>query len=314
LFWAEDGIYVVNKSQLGDLVVTSITANTIQTLYDEIPVLSKRSVRGDYDLSNKKIRWIYRTGTVFTEGAVTKELVLDTSLQAFYQNKIFNANTLDLEVFGMFPSLSFSRSVQFQPMQSDMDNILIDADVVGVSSDVYFSSTQSMRYLVLHKEADESLTFTFSSYNNSSFRDWQKIDSVGVDAAAYLLTGELTANDSAITKQVPYLTIHMERTELNVDADGVPLNQSGCLMRSQWDWANSSLSHKFGRTVQVYKYRKPLFVTGPLDPYDNGFDIVTTKNKLRGRGKAISIHFQTEPDKDCKLLGWSLTLNGNGVT
>ena len=49
----------------------------------------------------------------------------------------------------------------------------------------------------------------------------------------------------------------------------------------------------------------------PDDDYETGFEVVTSKNKLRGRGKAFALHMETEAGKDCRILGWSISLNGN---
>ena len=46
--------------------------------------------------------------------------------------------------------------------------------------------------------------------------------------------------------------------------------------------------------------------------YDNGYPVVVTKNKVRGRGKVVSFKFSTSATKDCQLLGWAV--NYLGVT
>jgi hypothetical protein len=174
------------------------------------------------------------------------------------------------------------------------------AQVVGI----HYSENTGAKYLV----ANSNNTFTFATYADSTFADWGV-----VDAKAYVLTGALTASDSAIDKQIPYVTVHMQRTETGTDSNGVPLNQSSCKMSGRWEWANTVASHKISGLYEVYKYRMPLFSL-PNSTFDNGFETVISKNKVRGRGKAISLYFETSPGKDCVLLGWSITLNGNGVT
>jgi hypothetical protein len=47
------------------------------------------------------------------------------------------------------------------------------------------------------------------------------------------------------------------------------------------------------------------------DQYDNGYETVVTKSKLRGKGKVMSLLIETEPKKDCKLLGWSMVVSTN---
>jgi hypothetical protein len=88
------------------------------------------------------------------------------------------------------------------------------------------------------------------------------------------------------------------------------LKQSSCKVRTQWDWANTANSKKWSSLFQAYRIRRPLLVSGGED-YDTGFETVVTKNKIRGRGRAFALYLETEPGKDCNILGWNLTVNGN---
>ena len=105
--------------------------------------------------------------------------------------------------------------------------------------------------------------------------------------------------------------MYFTRTELGVTPELVPDRQSGCLMRCQWDFANTIASSKWSALVQTYRYRRAQYVTGLDDAYDNGFSVISSKSKVRGRGKAFSLYLETEPLKDCRILGWSISLNGN---
>ena len=54
--------------------------------------------------------------------------------------------------------------------------------------------------------------------------------------------------------------------------------------------------------------RKGFFPTGS---FADEFRVVTAKLKVRGTGKALSILFETQPSKDCVLIGWSTAVSGN---
>lgn len=269
LYWGKNAIYAIVPDSVGGMQVQDVTAETIQTFYNNIPDSAKATVQGTYHPVDKKIRWVYRSGALFSALSDSNELVFDTVLKCFYRHKI-----------GLSPGYA--------------------NEVVGV----HYSENSGAKYLVVQN----SNTFAFATYGDNTFKDW------GVtDAKAYLLTGAITAGDNAIPKQVPYVTVHMQRTETGTDGDGLPINQSSCLMSGRWEWANSVASHKISGLYEVYKYKMPMF-TLPNSTFDNGFETVISKNKVRGRGKAISLYFETSPGKDCVLLGWSITLNGNGVT
>ena len=85
-FWNEEGIYMVNQSNNGQLAVEPITVGTILTYYNNIPISSKKYARGSYDPINYVIQWCYRS-TV--ESSVTDRYQFDTVLNYNNYNKAF---------------------------------------------------------------------------------------------------------------------------------------------------------------------------------------------------------------------------------
>lgn len=310
LYWAADGIYVVEKDQNGDFVVRNLTQKNIQSYYEGIPPLAKSNAIGVFEATGKKIRWLYNEGDRFTESSLTRELVLDLTLGAFYPFKIGKLSSNTVEVVSLFSSTPFAASVVDETVLAGIDSVLAGTASVVVSSDGRTSGILDTRYLTI-VVVNGIPKITFSYYNNNRFLDWESFDTIGVDAKGYLITGAVTANDSSVAKQVPYLTMHFVRTETGVDSTLVPQFQSSCLVRSQWDWANSANSNKWSSLFQAYRQRKEYLATGIDDPYDTGFEVVTSKNKLRGRGKAFALYMETEAGKDCRIIGWSIALNGN---
>lgn len=311
-FWSEDGIYAIGKDNFGSFVVNNITQTTIQTLYESIPNTSKLESTGVYDPISKKIRWLYKTGDRFGDDSVTKELVLDTVLNVFYQNRISRLSPNVVEAVGLFSSDPFKRGEVSTPVYVDADLVLSFADSVVINEIIRTTGIQSVRYLTLVTSGGLAY-FTFSYYNSSEFLDWKETNGTGLDAKAFLLSGAQTAKDSAISKQIPYLVMYMRRTETGVTEDLVPNHQSGCLMRSQWDFSNTINSNKWTPLVQVYRQRRAQYVVDSNDIYDTGFELVVSKSKVRGRGKAFALYLESEPLKDCRIIGWSISLNANTV-
>lgn len=307
-FWADDGIYVIAKNQYGDLEVSSITQTTIQTLYNNISTTGKQNAIGIYDPTNKKLRWTYKDVDDLTD----KELIFDLTLNSFYQHRIMRIENSSPTIVGVFTSTSFGQTAINSFVLSDVDDVLSDTDPVVIPSTSRAAGIQSVKYLTL-VPVGSGFSYTFSSYIDSQFIDWKDFNTVGADAFAFMETGEMIAGDSAIPKQVPYLVMHFLRTENGVSA-GLPTNPSSCLIRSMWDWSNTINSNKWSNLFQAYRYRKAFIPLDEFDTFDNGFQIVKTKNKLRGRGNAFSLHMETEPLKDCRILGWALTVNANTIT
>lgn len=97
--------------------------------------------------------------------------------------------------------------------------------------------------------------------------------------------------------------------------------RSSCKVRSQWNWTNSVAAGKWSPFFQAYRLRMGPVVmsrsngneTDEVVELYTQYDVVTSKNKLRGRGRALSVHIETEPGKDCHILGWNLSLTGNSL-
>lgn len=276
-YWGDGGIYVVARGQGDVLGVSNITQTTIQTLYDNIPESARDTAYGLYEEVSKKTRWIYKEGIPFTNSSVTFELIFDLSIGNISMNRISNLPSYDVEVFAPFETAS------------------------------------GTYYVTLVKAGGPTYSLSYSIYSEPTFTDWKSWNGVGVDAKALLLTGAQIAGDSAIHKQIPYLVIHMNRTETGTDSEGVPINSSSCLFRTYWDWAHSEASNKVGQFQQAYRYRKPFNGGVNATSYDNGFEVLTTKSKVRGRGRSFALYMETEPKKDCHILGWNLTINGDSV-
>lgn len=312
-YWAEDGIYVVGSDQMGDLQVNNITTDTINTLYGGIPLSSKVNCIGSYDIFTKSIRWVYKEGEIFTSAAVTKELILDLRLKAFYISRVMNTIDRKVEVIGSFPSSSTIVSGLLENVFVGSDPVYVNSLQVNSLSTVRASGSVSLKYIVMVADTDNDVAvLTFSYYKNPKFIDWEAWDGIGADAKAFLVTGTATADDTSVHKQIPYLVMHFRRTEVFTE-NFLPLNESGCLVRSQWDWANTQNSRKWSPLFQAYRYRRPLFINTQQGSYDNGFETVVSRNKIRGRGRAFAFYMETEPTKDCRILGWSLTINGNSI-
>jgi hypothetical protein len=312
-YWSIDGIYVASKDQFGIFGVNNITQQTIQTFYEDIPTTSRQASIGAYDSVGKRIRWLYKEGTAFTADSVTKELILDLTINAFYVNRICNLANNSAEVFSVFKSTPFQSGAGNTQVQVGIDQVFAATNQVLVPSTGRSSGLQASRYLCVVKSGGINY-FTFGYYNNPFFLDWENVDGIGTDAKAFLQTGSYTADDSSIAKQVPYLTVHFLRTENGVDSNLNPEGASSCFIRTMWDWANGYNSNKWSPLMQAYRYRKEYIPTSTEDTFDTGFQVITSRNKLRGRGKAFSLYFETEAGKDCRIIGWSLSLNGNKVT
>ena len=309
-FWSANGIFVVTKDQYGSITVTSISENTIQSFYTDIPNNVKYRCSGVYDKLDKRIRWTYVTGALFTSSATTYELVFDTTAGVFTKNRLYNNLASSVQVVGLFDSEALSKNVVSSQVGVYTDEVYAVTDAVEVTKEILGSPIKSVRYVCMVNQ-DNSLKYTFCYYKQSSFIDWNSLGD-GVDAKAFITTGDSVATDTSVAKQVPYVTLHFTRTESGVDSLGQLIDSSSCLMRSQWNWSRSSISNKWSSLRETY--RQTRVVTTDSSIYDTGFDVLTTRNKIRGRGKSFALYMETSPAKNCIILGWNLNVTGNGNT
>ena len=149
----------------------------------------------------------------------------------------------------------------------------------------------------------QSYGITFGNKISTSFQDFAT-----VYPTAYAETGHETLGKPSNKKVAPYITTHFRKTEENWIADGsggFELDlQSGCQMRAKWDWNESSANGRFSPPQQAYRFRR-IYLPTTAEPFDSGETVITTKNKILGRGQAVSIRFEQESGKDMQLLGYT---------
>jgi hypothetical protein len=315
MFWGEDGIYHVYQGQ-GGWVAENVTFGRIQTLYEEIPIADKRKAKGKFDNFERKVRWIYYNR--IADNTETKELILDTNLKAFYVNAIKQFDDTALpRLLAPFTVNPYQITLNTTPVVVNTEAVEVNGEeVVYPIPNVLGNAIKEIGYLVV-TELTPVVKYSFAFYRNPNFRDWYSIDSVGVDASAFVVTGYVAPSnegeDFVRNKGVPYLFVHCKRTENgfeeDINEDIIPINQSSCLVQARWEWSNSSSSNRWGNVFQAYRYKRLYFPVDALDTFDTGFATIVTKNKLRGKGKVLSLKFSTEENKNLHLYGWSIIMS-----
>jgi hypothetical protein len=273
-YFANGGIYLISidPSSLRG-VASNLTASTINSLYLAIPNDQKAKAKGIFDEVDRKVRWLYRDSDYGFPNVYNKELVFDVDLQAFYLNT-------------------------FEVDDSE------EADTqIGVRG---FFTVPELKYWIVKDSGASSIFYGFGSYSNTNFEDFGLYD-----APATLLTGYLTGGTGSTDKRVVSFVAHFNRTETGfqeVDDALEFINPSSCIVTPQWEWTNHVNAGKWGTPFQAYRLQRPYYPTGEEDPFNYGYTVITTKSGIRGRGKALSLKFESEPLKDMHILGWGLEL------
>jgi hypothetical protein len=319
IYWSNGGIYAVAPGNTGaEFSSRNISDQNIKTFYQNIPVLSKLYAEGTYNATDKLLYWLYSstetedTGTGrFNKNSV---LALDLRLNAWYW---FDIDTS----LGVIPvSIEVTKETN---ETSQVYDVYVNSDDVNVSTDdvvaniaVVNGTRKTFKVVSLHPVSSNNYSLTFADFLNtrssaSKFKDWYSFNTGGVEKEAYFLTGyNMGGNGPSRSKSGMYLTVFMKRTETAFDSNANPINESGCLMQSRWDFTDNTNPGKWADEVQVYRQPRP-FLAQPLQAFDDGYPLVISKNKLRGRGKAVQFRYRSEAGKDMKIVGWTGTFVGS---
>lgn len=316
MYWSSAGIYMLAPDEVsGQLQASNLSEQSIQTFFEEIPTVGKRWAVSNFDSTGRKISWLYNDKNDYNGTNLrfkyNKELVLDTVLQAFY---VFDIKDKEGPccpfVSGYIQTQNFLSENIAQPVVHNGEQVVSDGEDVVITTNVRSRGISRTKYVCfIPDDMGGSYKLTFSQYNNPLFKDWDE-----VDAEAYLVTGYELFQDTQRSKQVQYLTMHFIRTESGFTDTGggnlAAINPSSCLTQIQWDFADSVASGKWGTQFEGYRLRRPYFPSGEADQFDYGWKVITTKSRLRGFGRAISLNIKSKPEHDLYLLGWAMDIDG----
>ena len=309
-YWGVSGIYRIKYSPSEGATVEPLADTTIRSYFIEIPTFCKKYVEGKYNDTEKVVYWLY-SDNESSRYRKNKILCFDSYIGCFYTQTI--DNTLDPVVVSIGVTKE-NINVTTCDVIVDNGDLVIDDSSNQVIADVLEESAgvQKIKFVTLVTNAGtRKLTFSDYSTTRTTFNDWVLSNGTGVDVAAYVVTGyNLAASGPTKAKTGNYLTAFMKRTEETFDASVVPVPPSSCLLQTRWDFTDNAIAGKWSDSVQIYRINRVFFGL-PSTDYDNGYPLVITKNKLRGRGKSIQMKYSSEAGKDMKLVGWSATFTSN---
>ena len=283
LYWSDSGINILtNNPQNDSFSEASLSDTSIKTLFNTIPNICKAFAKGVYIPEDNSVCWAYSLDSSNPD-RYSYLLIYDITLQAWYKFRF--ANTDDAYIVGMF---------------------LAPVDATTVDIPQY----KRLTFLCQTTEGFLHANFTdsgvFSDYNNSTDAN---------EVQAFMQTGYLNANNSSLEKQATYIVPSFLRTEDGFTDDGsgnlTPTNQSSCLISAWWDYVDDASLPKANDTFEAYKYNRLYIPSDASDTFDYGQTVLTSKNRLTGRGRALSLRFETSEGKDCRLLGWNLGFGAN---
>jgi len=318
MYWSTSGVYAITQENAVEYNAVNVSDQNIKSFYQDIPVLGKLHAEGAYNATDKTVYWLYSNAfnPTTSSGRYNKDtiLVLDVQLQSWYWFSL--TSNLNVTPVSIETTKETTSAGETYNVIVGSDNIISGTDNVLATIPTITGTRKVYKLLTLHPVTNNNYSITYSDFINTrdsstKFKDWYTFNGVGVEQESYFITGyNMGGVGPARQKTGQYLTVFMKRTETAFDSNANPINESSCLMQSRWDFTDNAGAGKWANEVQVYRQLRPFFVAG-AGPFDDGYPLVISKNKLRGRGKAVQFKFASEPGKDMKIVGWTGTFVGN---
>jgi hypothetical protein len=286
--------------QLGEGSVQNASDTNIKAFYDAIPAICRLSVQGEYDYVKKRVEYVYSDDST-NPTIKNRSLCFDVRMQAWY-TYTFTRTVSSPQIIGVVTTTQAADTEQTFDVVVGNNDVEVLGDQVTVDLTITTGSDSVVKYVVLSSNA---VSLTFADLLQTTFSDW------GTEQQAYVITGYTMGNNGpARAKTAGYMSVFMKRTETSIDSNGNPVNPSGITLQTRWDFTDNVNPGKWGVATQVYRQLRPYFVNFPA-AFDDGYPLVITKNKIRGRGKALQMKLQADAGKDMQLVGWSMTFIGN---
>jgi len=302
LWWSKNGIHTLQfDATSGRPVESNLTISTIQAYWDRIPNESKNKLTSIFDPVNKRAYWAWPDDGETVESKVNNILVLDVPLKAFYPWYVEDETTntdaiIGIEFFSGFGAAASTLDV----VTSAGDDVITSAgdDVVSIQN---LATTGSPAIILIIRDGDTN-KMTMGSFTGDDFLDWGTTNYSSYAEAGYDFMGDLL-----LKKTAPYITTYMRLTETaweGNETDGyAPDKPSSMLVSAFWDFKNTTSSNP----QQAYRFKSmPVVDSGNLLNFDYPESVITTRMKVRGRGRSMRIKFESEQGKDFVLLGYSV--------
>ena len=316
-YWGTSAIYMMEIDSEGRARVNDISEQKIKTLYQDIPAINKLYVEGKYNSSDRVIYWAYNGDSLdnTSQGAYKKNKVLcyNVQLSSFYTYSLAkderpSSRVPTVTTFAVTKE-TVEASIEFTVVVGN-DQVVVNDNEVLTNINVVEGAVKQLKWLTFIPTLT-GYSSTWSDFLHSYVTDWKQWNITGKEVDSYVVTGyNVGGVGPARSKTANYVHVFAQRTETGFDEEVQPETASGILMQTRWDFTDNSNPGKWSDEVQVYRPRRPFFVNQFAD-YDDGYPLVITKNKVRGRGKALQIKYKAEEGKQMHLMGWSIGFVNN---
>ena len=300
-WWSKTGIHTLQFDEAtGSPTEQNISLPTIQTFWDNIGANSRSLVQATYDRLNKKIYWAYPNATEANANKLNNFLILDIPLGAFYPWKVSDEVSSTDYVMGLAVYSGYgSDPLVLDVVLPNGDDVVQGTDDIVSTQLSDFATGDPSIVLLLRDGATGKLTM--GSFSGGDYLDWGTANYTSFAEAGYDFLGDLM-----LQKTAPYIIVYSRVTEegwTSVGAGYEPIHPSSLLVSAYWDFSRTASS----TPQQAYRYKTtPVVNINDLSVFGYPETVLTTRLKVRGRGRSMRMRFESEQGKDFVLLGYGV--------
>lgn len=291
-WWNEDAIYVMVPAEGALPTITSITIDSVDSFYSDIPVQSKKYARGIYHTTDKHIRWIYRseeTEQLTQTYEFDRVLNFNVVTQAFY---IWTISSSAVKVNGILQSDITAGAIESLDVVTNggVDNVVDGSgNQVIVFESSGLESSPFDKYLVSYPDGSGSYEFTFADKINSGYKDWVTYDLTGVDYESFFTTGFRIKGQAINRFQNNWVRIY-SRTEEPVSF----------YFQGRWNYALTGDTGKWSSNQLV-------------EHTDTDYLYSSKRLKIRGSGQALQYRVGSVTGEPFYIVGWTAVQSSNAI-
>ena len=294
-WWSYNGIHTIQVTDQGGMTEVKLSRDTIQTFWEDIGSEERAFVTSIYDAVDNKILWMYPNVGEEVEYKLNNILFLDADLGAFYPWKVSDTTTDSPYIVGAsFFNGRGADEIVFNVVDTSGDYV---QDSLGNDVVIYRTAGVSKSSDIFFLTKDGSGSLTFALLDSTSFLDWEEANYEAFAESAYNFIGDLGRQ-----KNSPYITTFMRQTETGFTlTDGIytALSPSSLKVSAYWDFRKNPTSPP----QEAYRHKQPI-IPSDVDSFPSPTTVLSTRLKLRGRGKVVRLRFEGAEGKDFNLLGW----------
>ena len=269
IYGGQQGIIQLAPNEFTRLLeATNLSQSLVQNLWNDIDSDNLAVHKTVHDEALDRIYFLYGDGSETNINQYNVALVLDLRVGAYYKYTFNTSSTAGI----------------------------LDAYTITDTSSA--NSNKKVKW-----SAQATNQVDTCDLNQTAYLDYDGAES----PLPFMLTGYDSLGDFQRRRQAPIITVHNKKTTTGYTQTGGGWNAdnySSCKMTAYWDWTDDAINGKIGSTNQVYREARPFVPSGANDT--DGYPVVTTRNKVRGRGRVLQLKFEGAATNDTHLLGFSV--------